>query len=348
MGRVWLARDTSLGRQIALKELRPDQAENSIVCSRFLYEAKVTAQLEHPGIVPVYELGEGDSPYPGYAAPELPVSLPDRFEVRKLISTCATGRIYQVFDRANNRLVSVTMILGHGRISWTQALCQRLIEVMAALTHRAFVPVLEVVPIDGGVAIVQPLIDGRRLGDQLNARGRMKPRDAAELVAELAEALHLAHEQGLVHGDIMPANILVGDDSRPRLLGMVEAVVKRDGGPSDEIAGNPWYFAPETIRGDGTAGDPRVDVYGLGLVLYVALTNERPYADQPAIKLLEQILNVPPKAPRRIVRSVPAALEAVCLKAMAKNPAERYATAAELAAALRGFLAPRRRLGFWK
>ena len=63
MGRVWLARDGSLGRQIALKELRPDQADNSIVCSRFLYEAKITAQLEHPGIVPVYELGEGDAPY---------------------------------------------------------------------------------------------------------------------------------------------------------------------------------------------------------------------------------------------------------------------------------------------
>ena len=61
MGRVWLARDTSLGRQIALKELRPDQTDNSIVFSRFLYEAKITAQLEHPGIVPVYELGEGDS-----------------------------------------------------------------------------------------------------------------------------------------------------------------------------------------------------------------------------------------------------------------------------------------------
>ena len=63
MGRVWLARDSALGRQIALKELRPDQADNSIVCSRFLYEAKITAQLEHPGIVPVYELGEGESPY---------------------------------------------------------------------------------------------------------------------------------------------------------------------------------------------------------------------------------------------------------------------------------------------
>ena len=61
MGRVWLARDSSLGRQIALKELRPDQTDNSIVCSRFLYEAKITAQLEHPGIVPVYELGEGAS-----------------------------------------------------------------------------------------------------------------------------------------------------------------------------------------------------------------------------------------------------------------------------------------------
>ena len=63
MGRVWLARDGALGRQIALKELRPDQSDNSIVCSRFLYEAKITAQLEHPGIVPVYELGEGDAPY---------------------------------------------------------------------------------------------------------------------------------------------------------------------------------------------------------------------------------------------------------------------------------------------
>ena len=63
MGRVWLARDSSLGRQIALKELRPDQTDNSIVCSRFLYEAKITAQLEHPGIVPVYELGEGAVPY---------------------------------------------------------------------------------------------------------------------------------------------------------------------------------------------------------------------------------------------------------------------------------------------
>ena len=63
MGQVWLARDTSLGRQIALKELRPDQADNSIVCSRFLYEAKITAQLEHPGIVPVYEVGEGELPY---------------------------------------------------------------------------------------------------------------------------------------------------------------------------------------------------------------------------------------------------------------------------------------------
>ena len=62
MGRVWLARDGSLGRQIALKELRPDQADNTIVCSRFLYEAKITAQLEHPGIVPVYELGEGQVP----------------------------------------------------------------------------------------------------------------------------------------------------------------------------------------------------------------------------------------------------------------------------------------------
>jgi len=63
MGRVWLARDGALGRQIALKDLRPEQADNSVLCSRFLYEAKITAQLEHPGIVPVYEVGQGELPY---------------------------------------------------------------------------------------------------------------------------------------------------------------------------------------------------------------------------------------------------------------------------------------------
>jgi Ca-activated chloride channel homolog len=206
----------------------------------------------------------------------------------------------------------------------------------------------DVVSADGRTGITRPLDGGHTLEEQLRRSGRMQPRDAAALVAELAEALQLAHDRGLVHGDIKPANILLADDGRPRILGMDQELVRRDGQHQNDNPGNPWHFPPEVIRGDGNAGDPRVDVYGLGLVLYVALTNQRPYRDQPVIKLLEEILKVTPKSPRRIVRSIPAALEGICLKAMAKNPADRYATAAELAAALRNFLAPRPRVGFWK
>ena len=110
--------------------------------------------------------------------------------------------------------------------------------------------------------------------------------------------------------------------------------------------GIPVYMAPEHIRGEPV--DPRGDVYGLGVVLYEALTNNRPFSGSSVVQVFEQVLNQTPKPPRRIVRSIPAALEAICLKAMAKDPAQRHDTAGDLAAALRAFLEPPRHRGFWK
>jgi eukaryotic-like serine/threonine-protein kinase len=116
----------------------------------------------------------------------------------------------------------------------------------------------------------------------------------------------------------------------------------------NRVFGNSMYVAPEMLSGDENAPNPRCDVYCLGAVLYVALTGEPLFSGSSAFQLLKRILQESPKPPRRIVRSIPASLEAICLKAIAKDPGQRYATAGEMAAALREFLKPRRRAGFWK
>jgi serine/threonine protein kinase len=283
-----------------------------------------------------------------YASPEIPVNLPDRFEARGVIALGAMGQIYRAFDRQTNRLVSVKVFPPDTADSRAPARWQRVMEILKTLNHPAFIAILEAVAWDGGRGIIEPLIEGRTLAEQLERCGRMDSREAAALVAELAEALQLAHEHGLVHGSVMPSNILLGDDGRPRLLGMEEALLRGDRGRQHGILGNPTFLPPETFERTGNGDDPRRDVYGLGVVLYVALTNELPFSGRQAMEVIKQIVSARPKAPRRIVRSIPAVLESICQKAMAKDPNQRYSTTGAVAAALREFLKPRRRAGFWK
>jgi serine/threonine protein kinase len=194
------------------------------------------------------------------------------------------------------------------------------------------------------VSIVAPIVEGRALSDVLRSQGHIPPPEAARIVAVLAEALHLVHELGLVHGDIYPSNVFLGIDGHVALAGWKTALRSTSAG-----AGlRPAFGAPERLRDLGTAANPRSDIYSLGVLLYALLTGERPFQGKDLRELIENVLTTTAKPPRRIVRSIPAPLEAICLKAMARKPDDRYATAGELAAALRDILQPRTRRGFWK
>jgi len=160
--------------------------------------------------------------------------------------------------------------------------------------------------------------------------------EATHLVAQVADALHYAHEHGFVHRDIKPSNILLDNQGRPLITDFGIAVTTEE--VNDRRiprSGTLPYMAPEQVAGEVQLIGPRTDVYALGVVLFELLTGRVPYQGRTPTAMKEQILFRPPVAPRTIDGKIPPDLEAICLRCLAKHPADRFGSAAELAEALR-------------
>jgi eukaryotic-like serine/threonine-protein kinase len=298
LGHVWLARDGVLGRDVALKELRADRVGDSRLRARFLQEARITGQLEHPSIVPLYDvLGEADE----------------------------SG------DWENPRY---TMRFVAGR-----TLAEAIQEY-----HR------------------------RRRDSRATAL------DLASLLDSFVAVCHAiayAHSRKVLHRDIKGSNVVLGDFGEVFMLdwGLAKVVGEPDSsaatvrasGPAETtvtrrpenagsrgaltpsplpevtaegaVIGTPAYMAPELA--DGQSASTASDIYALGVLLYVLLTGHLPYDGQSTLEVLEKIKAGDPPSPRTLNPSAPAALEAVCRRAMTRKPDDRYANAEDLAADVR-------------
>ena len=288
IGQVWLARDGDLGREVALKELRPERGTSPEAWARFVAEARITGQLEHPGIVPVYELAV--HPEDG-----------DPFYTMRFIR---------------------------------------------------------------GKTLFQAIRDHH----EKRAAGRAGPLDRAALLTDfvsLCNTVGYAHSRGVIHRDLKGQNVVLGDFGEVMLLDWGIAKLVGEGDPGrgpatsgalpplaaaddgagrdatgrGQVIGTPAYMAPEQAEGRNDAIDARTDVYSLGAILYEILAGRPPFEGSSTVELLRKVAAGTPTPPHQVAPGAPRALEAACLKAMARRPADRYPTPLALADDVRRWLA---------
>ena len=363
MGRVWLARDSSLGRQIALKELRPDQTDNSIVCSRFLYEAKITAQLEHPGIVPVYELGQRETPYytmrfvRGHTLSEAirayhkKRAAGEGDSVGKVELLTAFVNVCHAIAYAHSRgiihrdLKGQNVVLGDfGEVmvlDW--GLAKRVGPDQQANDFAQQAVAVEAAPAIGAPDVVTSIATGATCDSVAKPDDGVTLPDSEDHCSGLAaspDPSSNGHSNG--HANLSSnarasqRSNSSSDGSRPTIR---ESGAGPEGTMQGQLLGTPAYMAPEQAQGRHDLVDERTDVYGLGAILYEILTGRPPFIAPKTSEIIRKVCQEPPISPRQILPEIPQSLEVVCLKALRKLSAERYTTAAELAQEVQRYLA---------
>jgi ABC-type amino acid transport substrate-binding protein/tRNA A-37 threonylcarbamoyl transferase component Bud32 len=290
---------------------------------------------------------QAEGPPAGPAAPGGPAGRPEvpGYEVLGELGRGGMGVVYQARQVKANRLVALKMILSGAHASPADvARFRREAEAVARLSHPNIVQVYEVGEHQGLPFFSLEFVEGGTLAQKLSGTPQPAPW-AARMVEVLARAVHFAHQRNVIHRDLKPANILLpGDKEAPLFSAKIAdfGLAKRLEGEahptqSGAILGTPAYMAPEQASGGKGVG-PAADVYALGAILYECLTGRPPFHAPTPLDTLLQVLEREPAPPRSLCPGVPRDLETICLKALAKAPGQRYASAADLAEDLNRFL----------
>jgi serine/threonine protein kinase len=280
------------------------------------------------------KIGQADTTLP---QTDLPRSLADRYRLDALIGVGGFGRVYKGFDTWLERPVAVKVPRVDRPVGVEEVdQCRIEAKKVARLRHPNIVPVHDVGKDGGSCFIVSEWIEGVNLATRIEVE-RPPHREAARVVAEVAEALGHAHAHGYVHRDIKPANILLDGSGRAYLTDFGIAVVEEELLKDVGAAGTLPYMAPEQLDDGLGRADHRADIYALGVVFYELLTGRRPFQASSSLDLREQILAGQVPSPHSIELGVPEALERICLRCLARSPEDRYRDAGALSADLRTF-----------
>ena len=261
--------------------------------------------------------------------------LADRYAVGELLGRGGMAEVYLATDRVLDRPVALKVLGGWLANDGTFVERFRREALAAArISHPNLVAVFDAGSEDGVHYIVMEHVPGETLADVLQKGGRLHPNRAITIAASVADALGVAHAAGIVHRDVKPGNVMLTPDGRTKLmdLGIARSIDGERITHASSILGTAGYISPEQARGDPV--DHRSDIYSLGCVLYEMLTGRQPFEAQDPLAVAYKHVHEPPAPPTSLEPSIPPGLEAVTLRAMEKEPAARFQSVSDMAAAL--------------
>jgi serine/threonine protein kinase/tetratricopeptide (TPR) repeat protein len=264
------------------------------------------------------------------------------YEILGEIARGGMGVVYKARQKSLGRVVALKMIKA-GELADDEEVQRFKSEATAAakLDHPHIVPIYEVGQESGRHYFSMGYVEGESLAHRIRT-SPLAPREAAELVRTIAEAVAYAHAQGVIHRDLKPSNVLLDKEGRPRVtdFGLAKQIGADSGlTATGQVMGTPSYMPPEQAAGRVDQVDARSDVYSVGAILYQCVTGRPPFQSANVAETIRQVLEQDPVSPRALNPAVDRDLETICIKCLGKDPAQRYATASALAADLDHFLA---------
>lgn len=284
----------------------------------------------------IQEPTSGDAPPVRAGGLESPLTF-SRYEVREKVGEGATAVVYRAWDRELHRLVALKVLKElQTFVEVARQRFRRESQAAAGLSHPNVVPVYDVGEENGRLFIVMEFVEGRPLSDVL--RGDLSVEQRVAILERVARGVAAAHARGIVHRDLKPGNILVTAAGEPKVADFGLAHLQDEAARltrTGSALGTPLYMSPEQVRGRAQDISPRTDVYALGAMLYEAVVGRPPHEAETLLELYQNILEKDPLPLRKFRPEAPEDLDTVARKALSKDPAGRYPSAAEFAEDLR-------------
>jgi hypothetical protein len=261
--------------------------------------------------------------------------LNDRYEIEAPLGRGGMATVYRGTDRVLGRTVAIKVLAD--RFAGDDKFVTRFrreAQAAAGLNHPNIVAIFDTGDHDDAHYIVMEYVEGETLADLLNRDGALPPERAADISASVAAALEVAHQTGLVHRDVKPGNVMLTPERALKVMdfGIARAAADDTLTQTGTVLGTAAYLSPEQAQ--GLAVDARSDLYSLGCVLYEMLTGRQPFTGDSPVSVAYKHVNEEPVPPSRVIPDVPPELDAVTMRAMAKDPGDRFPSAQAMREAL--------------